>query len=151
MAEEAQSTFIQPLTSAHFSGFQRREAAAGHPHAKCLLAVRSVRGCHGHLHLSKTARALLPHKDPTWSYRHGLLICLIWSCWIHLSCNTDRHITLISDFTMGALLGTAWYCVFTHLFLICFYLWLLLCSRGNGLQTGSSESNADHFSKLQRW
>lgn len=46
----------------------------------------------------------LPHKDPTSIYRHGHLICLIWSSWIHLSCNTDRRVPLISQFATAALL-----------------------------------------------
>lgn len=61
--------------------------------------------CQGHVHLCKTARRPLPHKDPTSRYRHAYLICLIWSCWIHLSHNTNRHITLISRLARGALLA----------------------------------------------
>lgn len=59
--------------------------------------------CQGHVHLFKPAWHPLPHKDPTSRYRHGHLICLIWSSWIRLSCNTDRHITLISQFATGVL------------------------------------------------
>lgn len=52
----------------------------------------------------KTPWRPLPHKDPTSIYRHGHLICLIWSSWIHLSCNSDRHVPLISQFATAALL-----------------------------------------------
>lgn len=91
---------------------------------------RAVCGCQGHVNLFKSPWRPLPHKDPTSIYRYGHLICLIWSSWIHLSCNTDRRVPLISQFVPAALLV----CVCTFL-----------------SQTMAPSSSSEYFKQKRRW